>query len=125
MRKVLKKALVSVMAVATIAVSVGGMNVSAADATVAFAPASTATLYRTSTTVSASTSCTRYCYIKTAKITSTSGGTITSGTTEQSIYNNLGDTANATGYGTGFTSASSYHYVSTSEYGEGYKYLTV
>ena len=125
MKKFFKKALVSTMAIATMAVSVGEMNVSAGDATVAFSPAATATLYRGNTTVSASTKCTAYSYVITAKITSTTGGTITSGNTVQSIYNVENATANATGYGTGFTSASSYHYVSTSEYGSGTKNLTV
>lgn len=125
MKKIFKKALVSVMAVATMAVSVGGMNVSAGDATVSFSPAATATLYRGNTTVSASTRCAHACIVKTAKIERTTGGTIESGDTIVSIYNDSEPTATATGYGTGFTSASSYHYVSTSDYGSNHKELTV
>ncbi|MBR6624416.1 MAG: hypothetical protein IKK91_11055 [Ruminococcus sp.] len=125
MKKTLKKAMASVMAATIIVGSAGTMNVGATDVTVSFSPSASAYLYRGSTTITATTRCSYYCTVKTAQITSTTGGLVTSGNTVSGSYNNVDTPATVTGYGKGFTSASSYHYVNTSDHGDGDKELTV
>ncbi|MCD7811285.1 MAG: hypothetical protein LUG91_05465, partial [Ruminococcus sp.] len=85
------------------------VSANATDGYRSFSPDSTAGLSVSSTIVYASTSCTQMCKSITAQITSTTGGTITSGSTLVTYYNS--DFASARGYGTGFTKASSYHEV--------------
>ncbi|MCD7812304.1 MAG: hypothetical protein LUG91_10785 [Ruminococcus sp.] len=107
--KKLKKVMASVLAATTMAVGMTAVSANATDGYRSFSPDSTAGLSVSSTIIYASTSCSVTCSSITAQITSTTGGTITSGDTLKTNYND--DFASVRGYGTGFTKASSSHEV--------------
>ncbi len=109
MKRSFKKFTAAVVAATTMAAGMVGMSANATEGTRSFSPNSTASLSVTNTSVSASTSCTQDCTRVTAQITSTAGGSITSGDTNVTYYGTKSSTA--TGYGTGFTRATSSHSV--------------
>lgn len=104
-----KKFTAAVVAATTLAAGMVGMSANATEGTRSFSPSSTATLSVSSTAVNAYTSCTKTCSVVTAKITSTTGATITSGNTVAASYNDKN--AHANGKGNGFTGATSSHSV--------------
>ena len=125
MKKSLKRILASFLATATVAVGAVGMNASAnGSISVNFSPGGTADLTSTPTKVTAYTSCTVTCSTITAAITQTAGGTITGGDNIVSKYNSKSVTC--IGTGSGFTSASSNHELTTAVTGVyGSRSLTV